>query len=323
MNFRIRSVVVAIVLAVGLCVSGVAAPSAQAAPKPKLTTTSVTTSFKTSVGSYKYTYPKAKLSGVKASVKKKIEAEITAFFKSAISSQKMYDEDIEESCYPDYDLKHMNIKGKLEGGVYKSRYLSVYLELAAPGCYDAPSPSKEGWLNIDLKTGKTVRLSKFVDNRKNVFYLEVGRAIAKKEAEGWMILGNHGRDTLSSWKGYSGWTVSSKGVKVYYGWDIPMASYQVKWERILKPGQVAGKKKYTSKARYSCSDDSKSKKVTVQGNFVTVQTPWETFHGVRGKSKKVLVWSKNYGPSGGGLSEVTFTSATSKAAKYFTQRNYC
>ena len=323
MNFRIRSVVVALVLAVGLSVSGLAAPSAQAAPTPKLTTTSVTTSFKTSVGSYTYTYPKAKLSGVKASVKKKVEAKINAFFGSAISSQKVYDTDIEQSCYPDYDLKDMNIKGKLEGGVYKTRYLSVYFEVVAPGCYDGPSPSKEDWLNIDLKTGKTVKLSKFVDNRKNVFLLEVGRAIAKKEAEGWMILGNYGRDTLSSWKGYPGWTVSSKGVRVYYGWDIPIASYQVKWERILKPGQVSGKKKYTSKARYACSDDSKSKKVAVQGNFVTVKTPWETFYGVRGKSKKVVVWSKNYAPNGGGLSEVVFTSATSKKAAEFHQLNYC
>jgi hypothetical protein len=43
---------------------------------------------------------------------------------------------------------------------------------------------------------------------------------------------------------------------------------------------------------------------------------------VRGKSKKILVWS-NYRPYGGGLSEVAFTSATSKTATRFTQLNYC
>ena len=56
---------------------------------------------------------------------------------------------------------------------------------------------------------------------------------------------------------------------------------------------------------------------------MTVKTPWETFYGVRGKSKKVVVWSKNYAPNGGGLSEVVFTSATSKKAAEFHQLNYC
>ncbi len=93
MNFRIRSVVVAIVLAVGLSVSGLAAPSAHAAPKPKLTTAKVTTTFDTSVGSYTYTYVKPKLSGVKSSVKKKVEKEINAFFASAISLQKTFVDD--------------------------------------------------------------------------------------------------------------------------------------------------------------------------------------------------------------------------------------
>jgi hypothetical protein len=323
-NFRIRSVV-AIVLAVGLCVSGLAAPSAHAAPKPKLTTAKVTTTFDTSVGSYTYTYVKPKLSGVKSSVKKKVEKEINAFFASAISLQKTFvDDDL--LCVPEYDPKNATLSGKLSGGIYKSRYLSVHLTVSGPGCGDGFwLLATEAWVNIDLKTGKAVKLSTFVDNRKNVFFLEVGRAIAKKSADGWPPLGAPGRETLSSWKrGHAGWTVNSKGVKLYYYEEHSGTSaYQVKWERILKPGQVSGKKKYTSNASYSCSDDSKRKKVTVQGNLVTVKTPWETFYGVRGKSKKVVVWSKNYAPNGGGLSQVTFASATSKTAKKFTQLNYC
>ena len=39
-------------------------------------------------------------------------------------------------------------------------------------------------------------------------------------------------------------------------------------------------------------------------------------------SHAILVWS-NYRPYGGGLSEVAFTSATSKTATRFTQLNYC
>jgi hypothetical protein len=184
------------------------------------------------------------------------------------------------------------------------------------------------YLNIDLVTGKTVKLSRFVNDSRGVFAFEIGSAMARSSTRdsGGGFGDLWGRNTIAEWRGFRGWAATGSGVWVYFEWEGYVQPYLVRWERILKPGTATGKK-VVSTARYTCSDTTYRLRVTVRGNLVKVVVPDQTVqYGVRGKSRTIVVHDAAGSLDGNGdmiRGILTFASAKSKRAISWQSLNYC
>lgn len=232
------------------------------------------------------------LSGVSKAVRKSVQSQVTAFFSTASPTG--------------WGNEVCDLSGSTKGEIYKGRYLSVLMQWH--GCTHVHSLKT---LNIDLKTGKPVKLSQFLDNRKNVFW-----NVLNREA---------GFDTSGVWRS---WNVGSKGVKAYaFDGESWFYSVTVPWNKVLKPGKTAGKKKYSSKAPLRCMGAGKAK-VTVQGSLVTATYTYSgggaiRFYGVRGSAKTTVAMTPKYSPSGGSTVKITFASKSSKVATLVTPLDFC
>lgn len=333
----VGTLVTALALTAGLWAAG---PATAEAATPKLRQQTVTTTFTTPVGAYTYTYKKPVLSGVKKSVKKQLDSQIAAFFGQAISRQKAAD----RRCVNDYDPadpgsfdpweawrpEYARLTGQTEGGIYGKRYLSIHLEWSAFGCENFSGIGNDKWLNIDLKTGKPVKLSKFVNNKGSAFDYAVGIAIAQQgtKADGgteepcwsgvWCFtrwpyeVADRRWPGPSAWKRIAGWTVDSKGVKVYFRLDGgTLAKYRVPWNSINKAGVKL--RKTTTKAVPE-GDGPGRYTVVQEGRLVTVKRGSAKWVGIRPAGSKTarlfMIWQGQYTP---GFS-VQFRSKTSSRA---------
>jgi hypothetical protein len=284
----------------------------------------VTTQFRTSLGTHTYRYSKPALHGVKTAVATSVNQTVDAFFGQAIASQTAAD----AACLADGEVAvdTLPLEGHTDGSVYKGRYLSVHLEWVAPGCDDPTGLIGDKWINLDLKTGRTIKLSKFADDRHAVFAGEIAAAMMRSPqrntTDGY---GDYfGRVTIAAWRDFDGWTVEKDGVRVYYHWEQFIDSYLVRWERVLKPGSVKGSTT-NSFASYTCSDTTYRLRVTVRGGLVAVKPPdGTTEYGVRGRARTVLVHSSSDLSDGGpAIGKLTFASKASKRAISYVSLSYC
>ncbi len=145
-------------------------------------------------------------------------------------------------------------------------------------------------LNVDVKTGKAVRLAQFAEPES--FGYAVGVAIAGEGArpnkpcwtgfgcpDRWPGYADMRRRDLASWKRPNGWTVGNAGITVYYRWEDWVDSYPVKWASIVKPGvKVKTSTSKNVKTNYGCTIS-----VVQKGTLVSVGYGSMQWRGIRPK----------------------------------------
>jgi hypothetical protein len=299
----LTSTLTALALALGLCLNPLGAQEAVAST-PQVKIQAVQASFQTPIRGYTFSYTTPVLSGVKPAVRAAVDKAATAFFATAISSQKASDAAcIANGIEPDTDPAYSQVSGTTSGGIYAKRYLSVHLEWAALGCDDPYGIIGDKWLNLDLRSGKPVSLTKFVNTANNAFDYAVGIAIAEKGADEngpcWYGGGCHFSwpngpadsrwPDLSAWKHPQGWTISSAGVTVYFSWEGSIYPYLITWSSITKAG--------------------KKMKKTVTTKVPTIQAPGQVTVAQTGTLVTI--------PAAAGYKLVGIRPAGSKTAKLF------
>jgi uncharacterized repeat protein (TIGR02543 family) len=212
---------------------------------PKLSWQRVTMTFTTAYQTYSFSYDKPVVSGVKAKVAKTVDSAAVKFYTNMVASLKKYDASLTASEIA--DCKANGVKGTLSGkrnaalikgksnsaSIYKSRYLSVYLGVSGFSCDTEMGYAGSKTLNIDLKTGKSVPLSKFASNKGNAL---VKQLVNRAKAYGPPYSYSSASDIKKYYLGKDKkWTVSSKGVTVYFHWELFDDGMLVKWPKIKKP----------------------------------------------------------------------------------------
>ncbi|MDR1767052.1 MAG: hypothetical protein LBR32_01220 [Propionibacteriaceae bacterium] len=274
----------------------------------KLTWTTKKADFKTAAASYAYSYELPQFKGVKASVAKAVKAKVKAFFAKTAAERKQADKGLTAETSACLSGSTPWAQAAIDGDIYNNRYFSAFLTRRGLACDTNANWHDELSLTIDLKTGKAAARSKFVDNRKNLFNMEVLAAITK--AGDFYDTAYNYSMAPAKWKKVDGWRVSASGVHAYLVDDKGAAyGYLVKWDRVLAPGQTEGKKS-TGKVVYTCSDFDVDFDLAYQGDLVKAKSDTVTLYGVRGKAKTILLTQggKPY------LWQLTFASKTSKQA---------
>jgi hypothetical protein len=134
-----------------------------AAANYKLVSVSVKTTINTKLDKYSYSSKRPTVQGVPAKVKKIVDKKVAAFYKGAQVWKQKEDANCKVKDRKTGKFKS-NFDGAFDGTIYRNRYLSVIMwwgYVGIGGC-NAWFGAIGGSLNIDLKTGKTVKLSKFV-----------------------------------------------------------------------------------------------------------------------------------------------------------------
>lgn len=293
-----RWIVVAL-LAAALAFGPVATSPAEAATKAKLTFT--TEKVKVAGGSCGGQVVKIKVPVLKGSTKANQArvAEWSKWMKKSLAKM------------PD---RGCDALARAEGSVYKDRYLSVVMDLYA---WETRS------LNLDLKTGKTVTLSKFVSNKADVFDF----ARCEAAATVWPYVADYG--CAKDYPGVHAWRVTSKGIRVYSSYEGEPGDFLVPWSHIVKPGYKKQKKQVTKNVPtqwyYRDTVKPANTKVTVQGNLVTVQADGRSYYGTRGlgtvESSGKLAWVTVFAPGEwdqGKIRHVAFSSKSSNKAVRYT-----
>ena len=286
---RIRHLLGCAAAVVGLAGGSLVAPftvaPAEAASKPAYSIKKVKKRFTTNLQSYTYIYTKPVVTGIKLSVKASIDKQVDKFFRRAITERIKGDRDCEE---PSDAWPALQPSGRTKGGLYQGRYLSVFLHWDATGCGDHMGLMDSKSLNVDVKTGKPMKLSHFAE-MESLGYA-VGVAIAGKGAypnepcwtgfgcpDRWNGAADPRRPDLASWKHPHGWIVEKAGVTVYYRWEDWIDSYPVKWASIVKPGvKVKTSTSRNVKTNYGCTVS-----VVQKGTLVSIKNGSMQWKGVR------------------------------------------
>lgn len=299
------------------------------AATPKVHWVRTSTTFTTAFATYSYDYDRPIVSGVAKKISGAVDRTLVTFFTKAIETIKKYDASLSPQELAQCRLAgtEAGVTGKRSADsaatIYSKRYLSIHVSWDAWSCQTTMGLLDDKYLNIDLKTGKSVKLSRLVDDQRGLFALEVGAAMARspqRDPDGG--LGDwHGRNTIAEWRDFNDWTAGPGGVTVYFSWEGFIESYLIRWERILKPHSVKGRKTISS-AAYSCSDTHYRLRVTVQGGLAAVRTPdGSTEYGVRGRSRTIWVHATDHDQVI--IGQLTFASATSKRATQYHSFSYC
>lgn len=197
------------------------------------------------------------------------------------------------------------MSARAEGAIYKGRYLSVVTELRG---WDVRS------LNLDLKTGKTVKLSKFVSNKAHVFDFAKCDAI-NRALRGGIICGGGFPEVFA-------WRVTDKGVRIFSGYEGAPVDFLVPSKCIVKPSYKKQKKYVTknvpTQSYYTDSVKPAKTKVTVQGNLITVLADGRSYYGVRGFGKVdtngKLAWTPVFAPGEWGEEPTRYVAFASKSS---------
>lgn len=267
---------------------------AEAASGPTYTVQSITRTFNTSVATYTFTYQKPVVGGVSAAVAASVDNKVDAFFASAVEWRTVGDLD----CADTEEIP-TNLSGDTQGGLFRGRYLSVHLSWDVASCYDYRLPLANRWLNIDLTTGKSVKLSALVANPGGVRNQAIDdRLEAANQLEWWQA------------KDLAGWTISNSGLKAYFTWEGEASGYLVPWKNLVKPDWKSKRVTVTKNVkRYINGDLSGRATVSVQGNVVKVDGRILTYRGVRRDAYSV---NRDLGAGLG----VRFAKSTSAVAKF-------
>lgn len=171
--------------------------------------------------------------------------------KSRISSAKKFVADWRRGCYePEQSFSGpASLKMKvLSAQIYQGRYASVLLDTDSDAGCGGVSHQKPYQVNIDLNTGKSVKIGTFVSNRpivRSAASTSIYSALKKKD--------------LCVWDEYSekllglvdAWGVSKKGLTVAYGrYTIAegacgTVAVTVPWKHLIKPAEIKGKSRTT------------------------------------------------------------------------------
>ncbi|MEA5119136.1 MAG: hypothetical protein VB036_16165, partial [Propionicimonas sp.] len=272
-------------------------------------------------------HKKPSLTGSSAAIAKKIDAAFESTYSTwiAVARQQFnYNVELDGRCGRSPHFKVTTV-----GSIYASRYLS----LAYTWTGDWYSASQDGvrTLTIDLKTGKSVKLSKFVSNKGKLFTWAACKALISKapNSGGWTHDGQEDYCPDSEWqRSLDGWVVSKAGVQVYGSGDQGLYKATVPWAKLVKASYAKAKKTVTRKVPWGLRGCAKpTATVTVQGNLVTVRESWMTqkvtYYGVKSAGKKsgstwrVALTNPRYGVDEDFRKYVHFKSKTSaKAVKY-------
>lgn len=165
------------------------------------------------------------------------------------------------------------------GDLYQGRYVSVMM--AWEGGFQAGNLKT---LNLDLKTGKTVKLSEFASNKGRVF--DFAQCLAFDEKHGEYEYWYAHLCSAESPRPPVGWRVTKKGIRTYVLWEGWNVSALVPWKHIVKPSYKKQKKHVTKNvptlSPHSDELVSSDTRVTVQGNLVTVVAAGRSYYGAKG-----------------------------------------
>lgn len=285
------------VVALGVAMTGsvVSAESAQAATKPKLTFVTVKRAF---TSEYCGTFTLSHRKPVLRNSTKANAAKVTATFESALATaQRSWISEYDSYNYQlrlytgELDCFKPSFSVKTTGSIYQGRYVS----LASTWIGGDHSPDGVRTLNLDLKTGKKVKISTFVSNKGNLFSWATCRALMKKADK---TLGYGGDQQQycpdqSPRRALEGWTVSSSGVQVFGLSTWEMVKTTIPWSKLVKANYAKSKKKVTKrvpgKVITNCGTWKFTGTVTVQGNLVTMRhrpSQGVTYYGVKSSGKK-------------------------------------
>lgn len=258
---RMASLVTALVLAAAV-VPAAGTTEAAAATKPKLTITTRTETIQTPCGPVRYRAELPVLTGSTAANRARVKSfagfirkEILAEFRGASASE----------CR-DY-WSRITFTTDSSGSMYKGRYVSVMASW-----HGGDMHGNLRTLNLDLKTGKTVKVTTFVSNKGRVFTWAKCTAFRKLAA----YLADQFCPGSPTYTPTVGWTVSTKGIRVY-GWGDNALFYspRIAWSKLVKASYNKAKK-HTTKGvpmRSECRRLTGKSTVTVQGGLVVVKTP--------------------------------------------------
>jgi len=325
--------IVLIAVAASLCAVFLA--SAAQAAGPRVGWVRVTKNFTTAYASYSFAYDKPGIVGTSAKVSAQVDKAMAAFFDAAVNQVTLSDASLSSDQIAECRTAGVTaqVSGTREGttvaSIYKHRYLSIHVVWSAVSCDTPMGLGAEKFLNIDVRTGKSVKLAKFVNNYKDAFALEIGSAMNRERlAEGgedapgdfgdW-----HNRTTIAEWKSWAGWTVDASGVRVYYPWEGFTEAYLIGWDRVVKPGQPKGAT-HSSRALGRCGLGS-STYLTVQVRGSVVKVVWAkniASYGVRGKATTTMV-ARPRNEQSPRLDTVRFASKSSSRAVEILPYNDC
>ena len=302
---KLVRLVAAALLAAALVLGPVATSPAEAATKAKLTFTTEKVTFKTACGKVSVKLKTPVLKGSTKANRTRV-AEWAKWLrkdvKKVLASNRHRCDGITSSA-----------GSSAQGSIYKGRYLSVRMSWGGN-----TDETRAKFLNLDLKTGKKVPLSRFVSNKAGLFE----RAVC--DAAGGDTGDSIESYTWCSWKSSttsgSWWMVSSKGVRLQH---VYAGEVLIPWKHIVKPDYKKQKKHVTKNVPMWWDGELRASKtkVTVQGNLVTVAAGGVTYHGVRGKAETgKYAWLEVFAPGqGDNLRGVRFASAKSNKAIEYVQ----
>lgn len=258
MASRFSSTALAAVLAGGLALSGAVAvpagaataPVAEAAPvaaakKAKKATMTVS---KKSVTTTQSPFPltvTTRMPVLKGSTAKN-RALVTKHAKSLIAAERAMVAKMHETCATT-DAAWVNVN-RVSAAVYKGRYASVTMLFGTfGGCLANEVPTARSF-TLDLKTGKKVKLSKFVAPSATVTRAAMLTALREQNPKCVNEDLVASRKASSGIPAPSGWNVSSKGVRVWFArygvanGTCGVVSALVPWRDVATSKQIKGKR---------------------------------------------------------------------------------
>ena len=313
------------VLALTLALTGIAVlpESAAAASKPRISFTTVKRDFATKCGTFKLSHRKPVLTGGDKEIAKKVGKIFEATYREWIGPAKQhfdYNAELDGSC-----AGKPHFKIDTTGSIYQGRYLS----LAYTWTGDWLSASLDGvrTFTVDLKTGESVKLSKFISNKGKVFTWTACNALAARERKTAPGFAGEISRIYCHWgenQPLDGWTVSKSGVQVYGSHDAGLFKATLPWAKLVKPSYTKSKKTTTKKVPTKACLGNPKATVTVQGNLVTVRHDGYsiTAYGIKSGGRKVgTKWRVTVEYSDGGAADwwgpgyVDFASKSSNTAR--------
>lgn len=306
------------VLALTLAMAGVAVlpEPAQAAGKPKLTFVTVKSAFPTEhCGTYTLPHRKPVLrNSTKANAAKVEDTYNSALAAAQRDALDEYNYQIRHvlEAFGELACYEPTLKVTTTGSIYKGRYVS----LASTWTGGDHAADGVRTLNLDLKTGKKVKVTTFASEKHKLFSWATCAALIKKVKKATGVEPEEYCPGSDQRRSLEGWTVSTGGIQVYgySGWSLYKAT--LPWSTLIKANYTKSTKKATKKVPGvldACGSTKTTGTVTVQGNLVTL---WSS------ESRRPYYGVKSDGKQTGKTWRVTVSILPYRGEAYYDIRGY-